>query len=196
MALSGFLLACRTTDTPGTVKTSANISVPESAAPKATNYVVITRNNCLSLLHDLLGDEKNVSKLLIIKHDGKEFNELIKHISSVSGVAVRSLEEMAKADPTIDLKQSNLPPGDKAAREAQSKATAKELLRSSGDDFEFALLLAQAEALNYSRHLAKVAAANAPNQDQRNQLTNLSNQFGRLHSDVLRMLHPASASRR
>lgn len=34
------------------------------------------RNNAASMLYDLLGDEKNVSKILIIKRNGKELGRL------------------------------------------------------------------------------------------------------------------------
>ena len=35
-----------------------------------------TRNNALALLDDLLSDEKNVSKILIIKHNSDELGKL------------------------------------------------------------------------------------------------------------------------
>ena len=176
------LASCRTATPAKPVQLSPVVARPQ------TNYVLITRNNSLSLLYKLLGDEKKVSKLLIIKRDNTELHDLIKRISSVAGVAIRSFDEMAKADPTMDLQLIDLPRGEVAARGAESRATAKELLHSSGNDFQFKLLLTQAQALGYAHHLAAAAAANEANAQRRTQLMQLSRRLEGLHGDVIRLL--------
>src|SRR5689334_15652937 len=40
-----------------------------------------TRNNAASLLFNLLGDEKNVGKLLLIKRERRELHDVIKRVS-------------------------------------------------------------------------------------------------------------------
>src|SRR5881397_3203594 len=62
-----------------------------------------------ALLDELLGDEKNVSKLLIIKRDRPELNTLVKQISDKTGKAHKELEKLAKRDGHIDLKDQGLP---------------------------------------------------------------------------------------
>jgi hypothetical protein len=155
----------------------------ESTTPKRQ-----LRNNCCSLLYDLLQDEKNVSKLLIIKGERPEVNRLIKEISSAAAAGVKKLEELAKPDPRLNLRASGLPAGERATRDAISKTRTRELLLASGDDFELKLLLTQLEALSYASHLAKVAAKNEPQPDRAREFTGLSDEMQRLYSQVLALI--------
>jgi hypothetical protein len=146
------------------------------------------RNNSASLLHELLSDEQNVSKLLIIKRDRDELHRLIKDISATAASGVKKLEELAGRDSTLQLKLTEVPAGEQAARMSIAKARTGELLRASGADFEFRLLLSQAEALSYGEHLAKVIAANETTPDRAKLFSDLSAQMQRLHGEVLKML--------
>jgi hypothetical protein len=58
---------------------------PAAAAPKAEQI----RANCYCLLHDLLNQQKNVDKLLLIKMESMELNRLIKAIASASGIGAK-----------------------------------------------------------------------------------------------------------
>ena len=118
-------------------------------------------NNAASLLHDLLGQEKNVSKILLIKKKAPAFEKLIKDISKTADDGEKQLDHFAKDNPALDLHQMRLPPGEVAAREAQSKAEEHTLLAAKNETFEFDLLLTQAQALDYGSHLAGVAAENS-----------------------------------
>ncbi|MDB6027469.1 MAG: hypothetical protein JWM68_3692 [Verrucomicrobiales bacterium] len=161
------------------------------------DIVVQTRNNALSLLYQILSDEQNVSKLLIIKLERKELHDVIKKVSVRSGQMVTTLEQLSQADRTLNLKSTELPPGEKAARDAQSKTVTKELLHTGGTDFEFKLLLTQAEAMEYGSNLAKVAAANESDAGRRKQIADISTQLQSLFEDVTRLLrHPESAAAR
>jgi hypothetical protein len=156
---------------------------PKSAADRAK-----VRNNAASLLHDLLGQEKDVSKILIIKHEAKEFGQLVKDISKTSGDGAKQLEKLAKNDPGLDLMVMDLPPGERAARDAQSKTDEHELLHSSGTTFEFNLLLTQVQALDYAAHLAQVAAENSTSPDQAHEFSSLQMQLNQLLSQAVKMM--------
>jgi hypothetical protein len=176
LALLGFVLGgCQSSRAQSPQRSAANVE---------------TRNNAASLLYDLLGDEKNVSKLLIIKRDREELLRVIKDISKTAGEAHKKLERLAKEDSTLNLKNTALPPGEKATREAESKARAGELLHASGADFEFKLLLTQAEALNYAKHLAEVAAQNEPQAARANVFREISGELRRRHGEILELLRP------
>ncbi len=164
---------------------------PASASPAP----VEARSNAASLLYDLLGDEKNVSKLLIIKRDRRELHDVIKKISSTADEARKSLEKLAREDSTLSLQSKALPPGETATRESESKARGKELLHASGADLEFKLLLTQAEALAYAEHLATVAAEREPRPDHAKIFTEISSQMKARHKDVVDLLRapPPSA---
>jgi len=121
---------------------------PDSGTPDSTQRQSI-RNNCASLLHELLDEEKNVSKLLIIKRESDDLETLIKTISKSAGRLAETLEHMARQDRSLNLRMTLLPAGEAATRKAIAKTKQDQLLHSSGGRFELQLLLTQAEALNY-----------------------------------------------
>src|SRR5580658_2022001 len=160
LAGSVLLFGCSTT---GPASSSA-VPAPAPATAGHTQPAedkMQVRNNASSLLEQLLDEEKNVSKVLIIKHASRELSGLIKAISTAAADGAKRLKGLAQYDPTLDLRRQDLPVGEKASREAIAKTEEYDLLLSSGADFEFTLLLTQAQALNYGSHLAKVAADNS-----------------------------------
>jgi hypothetical protein len=167
---------------------SSQATAQGSSPQKTGNVVLETRNNSLSLLYQLLGEERHVSKLLLIKRDRKELADVIKHISTTAADGTKMIEELAKADATLNLKAMALPPGEQAARELQSSATTKDLLQSKGEDFEFKLLMTQAQALGYGISLAKVSAANEPHAQRRQRLEALCTELAQRYDDVIRLL--------
>ena len=60
--------------------------------------------------------EKNVSKILLIKKKAPAFDKLIKDISKTADDGEKHLDRFAKDNPTLDLHQTRLPPGEVAAR--------------------------------------------------------------------------------
>jgi len=146
------------------------------------------RNNASSLLEQLLDQEKNVSKLLIIKHGSRELSGLIKAISTTAADGAKRLKGLAQDDLTLDLTHQELPVGEKASRDALGKTEEYDLLMSSGADFEFTLLLTQAEALNYGSHLAKVAADNSADIKEADTFLTMSRTLDQLLTQVKAMM--------
>jgi hypothetical protein len=146
------------------------------------------RNNAASLLYELMGEEADLSKLLIIKRERDELHRVVKNISSSASAAHKTFARLAKEDPTLDLKLTDLPAGEKAVREAMSKQKGGELLRASGADFEFKLLLTQVESLAYAEQLAKVAALNESNPARSRVFTEIATQMNQLHGEALNLL--------
>lgn len=165
-----------------------------SPVARSSTPSVEARNNAASLLYDLLGDESNVSKLLIIKRDRDELHRVIKRIAVGAQADRKALDRLAKQDPTLDLKNTALPAGEKAARASESKARTEELLHASGAAFEFALLLTQTEALGYAEHLAKVAAQNEPQPERASAFAEISGHLKQLHGEVLVLLRTGQAN--
>jgi hypothetical protein len=141
-----------------------------------------------ALLYDLLGDEQNVSKLLIIKRERAQFRDLIKHISQTCGDGHKQLEKFGKTDPSLNLKDRGLPAAEVTTREAISKTRARELLTEKGKDFELGLLLTQNEALVYASHLAAVLHAEEKNPERADYLQRLTEQLVRLQTRIVAML--------
>ena len=158
------------------------------AAASVDSSTLAVRNNAASLLSQLLGQEKNVSKVLIIKHASRELSGLIKAISTAAADGGKRLKGLAQDDPTLDLRRQELPAGEKASRDALGKTEEHELLMSSGVDFEFTLLLTQAQALNYGSHLAKVAAENSEDPEEADAFLTMSRTLDQLLTQVKAMM--------
>jgi hypothetical protein len=180
---AGIFCGCATVQKPASPKNSPAISAEK----------LQMRNNSVSLLYDLLGDEKNVSKVLIIKGSRESLHSLIKNISATTGDAAKRLEQLAKTDPTLNLHALELPPGEKATRDAIAKTEEKELLFSSGENFEFTLLLTQADALSYGSHLAKIAAENSADPAQIHEFDSLNVALQNLYQQVVALMRSPPA---
>jgi hypothetical protein len=181
--LLGSLCACQSPKNPDVKPEAA-----QSSAPEKKGFDLATRNNALALLDDLLGDEKNLSKILIIKHNSADLGRLVRDISKTTGGGAKMLEAVAKSEPGLDLKATGLPPGEAATRKAISKTKEQVLLHSKDAEFEFQLLLTQVEALNYGAHLALVAAENEPDATHTREFLALGAQLRGLEDQVLARL--------
>lgn len=160
-------------------------------SPKAVPMVqsgASVRNNCYSLLHQLLEEQKDVSLLRFIKSEHSDVKTLVKRIATTSGTGAKLLEEFAKDDPSIRLDDLRLPPGELATRDAIASTKEKELLSRSGDEFELTLLLTQTEALSYAWHLAKVAGKNEPQPERAHALAGIGQDMQNLYQEVFLLL--------
>jgi hypothetical protein len=161
---------------------------PKATPPAGSGAAQATRNNCYSLLHQLLNDEKNVGLLRFIKREPEDVKILVKKIAANAGAGAKLLEEFAKDDPSIILDDIRLPPGEAATRDAIASTREKELLGQSGAEFELTLLLTQTEALSYAWHLAKVAGENESQPDRARALAGVSKDMENLYHEVFVML--------
>lgn len=167
---------------------------PKAISSTRSNGVQSTRNNCYSLLYQLLDEQKDVSLLRFIKPEKADLNRLMKRIASTSGTGATLLEEFAKDDPTINLNYLRLPPGEMATRDAIASTKQTELLSQTGETFELTLLLTQTEALSYAWHLAKVAGENEPQPERSLALAGLSRDMQNLYHEVFELLQSQTKS--
>jgi hypothetical protein len=153
--------------------------------PASEDNKIELRNNAASLLADLLGQEKDVSKILIIKHHSAGTEKVIKAISKTADEGSGRLETLAKSDKTMNLHALQLPPGEVATRAAVSKTEEHELILTFGTTFELNLLLTQTEALSYASHLAKIAADNSQSPEQQQDFHALDVSLDNLYKEVV-----------
>ena len=146
------------------------------------------RNNCYSLLYQLLEEQKDVSLLRFIKREPSDVKTLITHIAKTSATGARLLEALARQDPAIRLDDLRLPPGEVATRDAIAATKEKELLGQSGVEFELSLLLTQTEALSYGWHLAKVTSENEPDPERARALAGISEDLKAAYQEVFTLL--------
>jgi hypothetical protein len=161
---------------------------PKAGSPSGSSAAQATRNNCYSLLHQLLDEQKDVSILRFIKPEHSDVKNLVKRIATASGTGARLLEEFAKDDPSISLDDIRLPPGEVSTRDAIASTKEKELLSQTGDKFELTLLLTQTEALSYAWHLAQVTGENESQPDRARALAGVSEDMQNLYHEVFVML--------
>jgi hypothetical protein len=174
-------------------KPSPPIQTQEATqAEQPENLKQHIRNNCASLLYDLLNDEKNLDKLLIIKRGSKELDELVKNISTSCRDHAKTLEQLAAADHTLNLHTPGLPSGEAATRDAIAKTKEHELLLAKGLELQFKLLLTQTEGLNYGSHLAKVAAENETNPGGAREFSRIAGELNHLYERVAALLQTHS----
>jgi hypothetical protein len=119
--------------------------------------VLSIRNNSYSLFYQLLSEEKNVGLLRLVKREKPDIKDLVKKIGDTSRADAKLLEKLAAEDPTLNLHETRLPPGEVATRAAIASTKEKDLLSEKGDKLDLTLLITQFEALNYGWHLARVA---------------------------------------
>ncbi len=162
--------------------------LPMVTISPGSDAIQSTRNNCYSLLHQLLDEQKDVGLLHFVKTEPTTLKKLMKQIASTSGTGATLLEEFAKDDPSINLNDLRLPPGELATRDAIAATKKDELLSQTGDTFELTLLLTQTEALSYAWHLAKVAAENEPQPEHSRALAGLSRDMQNLYEEVFARL--------
>ena len=166
-------------------------------SPKAVRPVqsgASIRNNCYSLLHQLLDEQKDVSMLRFIKSEHSDVKTLVKRIATTSEAGAKLLEKFAKDDPSIRLDDLRLPPGEVATRDAIASTKEQELLSQTGDKFELTLLLTQTEALNYASHLAKVVGENEPQPERAHALAGIGQDMQNLYQEVFLLLLSKSNS--
>ena len=161
---------------------------PTVRLPSGTGAAQMTRNNCYSLLHQLLDEQKDVSMLRFIKQEHSDLKELTKKIAAVSGAGSQLLEEFARHDHSINLNDIRLPPGEVATRKAIASGKKEELLGHTGDDFELSLLLSQDEALTYAWRLATVGGENDAQPDRAREMAGVGEDMKKLHQEVVAML--------
>jgi hypothetical protein len=174
----GLLCGCQT-HRPAPATRSANATSKDAHATWSNGYV---------LLHQLMSDEQDVNKLRFFKHEQPDVKDLINRIAKASGEAVKRLEAFNQEGGGVDFKALDLPPGEQTTRDAIASTKERELLGHTGERFELALLLTQAEAMNYGWHLAEVASKNDSRPERARYLTDLGKQLKSFYQEINQLL--------
>ena len=111
-----------------------------------------------ALLYEILGQERRVSRLLLIKIERDELEAVIDAIAATCDTAHARLGELAEEAPRIELTQTGLPVDEVLTRQSIAAMRRKQLLSASGQELERRLLATQSEALTYASHLADTLA--------------------------------------
>jgi hypothetical protein len=146
------------------------------------------RNEGYSLLYQLVGQESDADKILIIKHADPPIADIVKEIANTCGQAKKQLDLFHQEDRHLNLEMTDLPEIEQKSRAAIQSTVTKQLLFSSGKTFEVRFLFTQAEAMNYAAHLAQVLHDQEDNPVRKEFLATLSAQCTTLHDRVMVLL--------
>jgi hypothetical protein len=146
------------------------------------------QNEGYSLLYDLLSKQKDVDKLLIIKKEKPDVGTVIERIAATCTNAAQKLESFRTEDPSLNLEVKSLPEVEEATRASIESERTKELLFSTGRDFEVHLLLSQAEGICYGAHLAGVLAQEEKHNGRKEYMKHLSTELHDLQKGVLEII--------
>jgi hypothetical protein len=147
-----------------------------------------TRNEGFSLLYDLTTKQRDVDKILILKHVSDKTAKEIKEIAQTFRQAQEQFDAFARQDSSLDFKTKHLPVLEDKTRDSIQSTTTKDLLFSSGKDFELRLLLTQVQALDYASHLASVLGNQDENKGRKSFLSEFSKQCDQHHKNVMQLL--------
>ena len=111
-----------------------------------------------ALLYTILGQEKDVSQLLVIKENRERLATVIDPIAETCGKAPRTARGARRAQPAPRSFGRRLPAEELRTRELIGATRRDLLLGSSDKELELQLLLIQNEALTYAAHLADTLA--------------------------------------
>jgi hypothetical protein len=166
----------------------AGCSTVQKVLPTTAWRQARVRNEGYSLLYQLMNQNSDVAKILIIKHTEPPVTDVIKEIASTCGQAKKELEMLHEKDRHLSFEMSNLPQMEQKTRAAIESTVTKKLLFSNGKMFEHRLLLTQAESMNYAAHLAKVLHDQDDNPNRKIFLAKLSDRCTGLHDRVVDLL--------
>jgi hypothetical protein len=142
-----------------------------------------------ALLYEILGQEREVSNLLIIKEEREALGTVIDAIAKTCGTAYERIEELAEEKPRLDLSDTGLPVEEVRTRQAIAATRRDQLLAASGTEFDLQLLWTQNEALTYAAHLTDTLARSEPDPARLAFVRALWKDLTRLQQDVQNLLH-------
>jgi hypothetical protein len=163
-------------------------STIQTILPTTAWHQARVRNEGYSLLYQLVGQESDAAKILIIKHADIPIADIIKEIANTCGQAKKELDQFHEKDRHLNLEMAHLPEIEQKARASIQSTVTKQLLFSSGKTFEVRFLFTQAEAMNYASHLAQVLQDEEDNPARKEFLATLSERCTTLHDRVMALL--------
>ena len=161
---------------------------PQSQNGKSAEITTADLPAGYALLYDLLSDEKNVSKLLLVKRERDALDKVINDIADAAKDAHKELEQLGKRV-QFNLEDPKLPALETATRDSIAKEKAQYLLKSKGAEFEFYLLSTQHQALTYGTHLAQSLAKAEADPARQEFLSKTAARFDQLRERVSQLIN-------
>jgi hypothetical protein len=150
-----------------------------AASDQALSKEQKDRNGGYYLLHDLLDQEADVDKIMLVKNAPPEIGHFTKTISALASESLATLDKLKSQDSTLNFDKNPLPAIEIEVRKSITDDKEHQLLfGTKGPAFVRALLVSQIQAGNYAKHLAKVLAQHESG-DTRAALEKMADQWSR-----------------
>lgn len=156
--------------------------------PSAAEQKQRALNEGYSLLYDIVSKQGLAEKILLIKFESKEVKAVIKGVADAAERIQKGLDEMAKKDPRLELKLQPLPLMEVETRKSANFERVKDLLGTSGKEFERLLLLTQSGVLNSERHLSKVLSEKETDKERKAFMQDAYRQIDEQYRKVVQLL--------
>ena len=176
------------------VLVAASLGCASSGGPSRTQEARASPGHGYALLYEILGQERQVSRLLVIKGEREALETIIQAIAETCGKAYERLEALGKADPGLELADTGLPSEEVKTRKAIAATRRDQLLAASGRELELQLLLTQNEALTYMVHLADTLSRSESDPARLAFVRDLWKDLTQLQEDVLALVRQPAAS--
>jgi hypothetical protein len=167
---------------------AASLGCASAGSPGRMQDSSASSGNGYALLYEILGKERQVSRLLLIKFERDELETVIDAIAETSDRAFDRLEAFEKADPRLSLRDTGLPGEEVRTRQSIAATRQSQLLAASGRELELELLLSQNEALTYIAHLVDTMSRRETDQERLAFLRELWKEMTLLQEDVVALL--------
>ena len=175
------LIAC-------TLILSGCYTAPPRATLPPTDPAYLQRNYGYALLYATIRSETQVADVLRIKSARDEVSTLLKDIAAFAKNAIKLLDALAAADPTLGFDIDALPEMESRTRQAIENTTTAQVLMHSGLRFEFTILMTQHEALNYISHLAGVLRRHDSAKPRMDTLERIQRDAQKLHTRTIDLM--------
>lgn len=152
------------------------------------------RDSGYAVLRKLLGDEKHVNTLRIVKSAitfSKSSERTVTLIDDIATTSARALDEMdalAALKPVINPDTAGREQLGSEILDALRLATARELITATGEDFEISLVLSQVQVLRLISQLLRELQELDPNTRRQAWLADLARDYESLHSRAVARL--------
>ncbi len=126
--------------------------------------------------------------MLLIKLESKQVDSVISRIADASKKTTEELESLAKENPPLELKFTHLPLMEEKSRDLIEKDTGKQLISTSGVQFEFMLLQSQVQGMDYAANLAGALLESETSPKRRAFLQRTQKTFAAFHDEIYQMI--------
>lgn len=181
----GLLAACLLlgAHTGAAAQTSAQTSAGTDARELGHGY---------AMLNTAFSQFRHLDWVLLLKREDAQVGKLIQGLASEAGMLGDGLQELAEAQPPIDLHDQGLPRFEAAKRKALIRSRGLELgtplLGKTGRPMERQALLSLAAAINQQRFLIQVMLPEEGMPDRKAWLERAKQSLDRLHADFEALL--------